>query len=118
MLVLTRKLQEKLLIGENIVVQVLAVKGNQVRLGFSAPSEVKILREELYTLIRDLTRRNRYAIRAIPWANSIGLKTHSFRYQEQNVSMRLAEDLIANFGFIRDDLETESSMQRYFDDVP
>mgnify|MGYP000411434079 CR=1 FL=1 len=53
----------------------------------------------------------------IPWANSIGFKTHSFRYQEQHLSLRLAEDFIVNLGFTRNDIETECSMQSYFDDV-
>lgn len=53
MLVLTRKLKEKLIIGKDIVIEVLGVKGNQVRLGITAPSEIKILREELCTRINE-----------------------------------------------------------------
>jgi len=49
MLVLTRKLNQEIRIGESIVVRVLAVKGNQVRLGIVAPTEVPVLREELLT---------------------------------------------------------------------
>ena len=47
MLVLTRKLGESIHIGDNIHVTVLAVHGQQVRLGFSAPENVRIIREEL-----------------------------------------------------------------------
>jgi len=47
MLVLTRKVGEKIYLGENIVVTVTAVSGQQVRLGFTAPPEVAILRNEL-----------------------------------------------------------------------
>ncbi len=47
MLVLSRKLNEEIRIGENIVVRVLAIKGNQVRLGIEAPQEVPVLREEV-----------------------------------------------------------------------
>ena len=47
MLVLSRKLGEQVVIGDNICVTVVAVRGSQVRLGFSAPEEVSIRREEL-----------------------------------------------------------------------
>jgi carbon storage regulator len=47
MLVLTRKVGEKIYLGENIVVTVTAISGQQVRLGFTAPPEVAILRNEL-----------------------------------------------------------------------
>ncbi len=48
MLVLSRKAGEQVIIGDNICVTVVAVRGNQVRLGFDAPGEVRIAREELY----------------------------------------------------------------------
>jgi carbon storage regulator len=47
MLVLTRKLGEEIKIGDNIRLIVVAIRGNQVRLGFRAPPEVPIQREEL-----------------------------------------------------------------------
>jgi carbon storage regulator len=47
MLVLARKLGEKLVLGDNIVITVLQVRGNQVRLGVQAPAGVRILRGEL-----------------------------------------------------------------------
>lgn len=47
MLVLTRKLQERICIGDNIVVTVLRVNGSTVRLGIEAPQEVRVLRGEL-----------------------------------------------------------------------
>ncbi len=47
MLVLSRKEGEKVFIGENIVVEVLKVKGNRITLGFVAPQEVQIMRSEL-----------------------------------------------------------------------
>jgi len=48
MLVLSRRLEETLIIGDDIRVTVLGISGNQVRLGIAAPKEVVILREELY----------------------------------------------------------------------
>lgn len=47
MLVITRRISEKLIIGSDVNVIVLGVKGNQVRLGIEAPKEVNIAREEL-----------------------------------------------------------------------
>jgi carbon storage regulator len=47
MLVLTRKAGERILIDNNIVIEVLEIQGNRIRLGIQAPSGVSILREEL-----------------------------------------------------------------------
>ena len=47
MLILTRRVDESLLIGEDIEVLVLEVRGSQVRLGVQAPADVKVLRDEL-----------------------------------------------------------------------
>jgi carbon storage regulator len=47
MLVLSRKVGEEIVIGDNIRVKVLSVRGNQIRLGFTAPDNVVIHREEL-----------------------------------------------------------------------
>jgi carbon storage regulator len=47
MLVLTRKIGEEIIIGDNIRLAVLAIRGNQVRLGLAAPVNVSIRREEL-----------------------------------------------------------------------
>jgi carbon storage regulator len=51
MLVLTRKLGESITIGEHIRVTVIAMKGNQVKLGIEAPADTKVHREEIYTKI-------------------------------------------------------------------
>lgn len=48
MLILTRRPGERLCIGENVVVSILAIKGNQVRIGIAAPRDVAIDREEIY----------------------------------------------------------------------
>ena len=47
MLVLTRKKEQSLVIGENVRITVLKVQGNQVRIGIEAPREVRVLRSEL-----------------------------------------------------------------------
>ena len=49
MLVLSRKPGEEIIIGDNIRLTILAIRGNQIRLGLSAPAGVRILRSELFT---------------------------------------------------------------------
>jgi carbon storage regulator len=52
MLILTRRAGETLMIGDDIVITVLGVKGNQVRIGVDAPRDVAVHREEIYQRIQ------------------------------------------------------------------
>ncbi len=52
MLVLTRRPGESIVVGENIVVTVIEIKGGQVRIGIDAPREVDVYREEIYEQVR------------------------------------------------------------------
>ena len=53
MLILTRKVGESLMIGDEVTITVLGVKGNQVRIGVNAPRDVSVHREEIYNRIQD-----------------------------------------------------------------
>ena len=52
MLVLSRRLDETLIIGDDIKITVLGISGNQVRLGIAAPKEISVHREEVYLRIK------------------------------------------------------------------
>ena len=53
MLVISRKVDESLLIGDTIVVTVLAIEGDRVKIGINAPRETIILRQEIYQAVQD-----------------------------------------------------------------
>ena len=52
MLILTRRVGETLMVGDEVTVTVLGVKGNQVRIGVNAPKDVAVHREEIYDRIK------------------------------------------------------------------
>ncbi|MEO8309032.1 MAG: carbon storage regulator CsrA [Pseudomonadota bacterium] len=53
MLILTRRVGEAVMIGEEVTVTVLGVKGNQVRIGVNAPKSISVHREEIFERIKN-----------------------------------------------------------------
>ncbi|GAB1456683.1 MAG: carbon storage regulator CsrA [Spirochaetia bacterium] len=52
MLILSRKLNEKIVIGDGIIVSIMEIRGDQVKLGIDAPKTVKVFRQEVYDAIQ------------------------------------------------------------------
>ena len=56
MLIITRRAGERIMIGDEIAIEVMEIVGNSVRIGISAPRSVPVYREEIYTAVRDENR--------------------------------------------------------------
>ncbi len=67
MLVLTRRVGEKLVIGDNVTVTILGVTGNQIRIGIDAPPEIPVWREEIYLKILKERAADRTQAAVIPY---------------------------------------------------
>jgi carbon storage regulator len=76
MLVLSRKIGERIVIAENVVIQVLAVRRGQIRLGITAPPTVSIRREELPRCTPEELERHRSTSRVKPTPRTAGGVSH------------------------------------------
>ncbi len=56
MLIITRRAGEKMMIGDEIVVEIMEIVGNQVRVGIQAPQSVRVYREEIWRAVKDENR--------------------------------------------------------------
>ena len=71
MLVLTRKPRQQIMIGDNIVINVVEVQGDNVRIAIDAPRDVKIYRGEIYKAIQDENKRAAAPSNALPDLKSV-----------------------------------------------
>ncbi len=62
MLILTRRVGEKLIIGDDIIITILSLKGNQIRVGIDAPREVKVHRQEVFDRIQKEKERETLSV--------------------------------------------------------
>jgi carbon storage regulator len=63
MLILSRKINEKIMIGEDISITIIEIRGDQVKIGVEAPKSVKVFRQEVYVAIQN---ENRAAATSMP----------------------------------------------------
>jgi carbon storage regulator len=75
MLVLTRKLGERITIGDDITISLLEIKGSQVKLGIEAPKSISIHRQEVYERIREENLRSS-EVSASDLSNATSLLRH------------------------------------------
>ncbi|HCC3261890.1 carbon storage regulator CsrA [Legionella pneumophila serogroup 1] len=75
MLILTRRISETVLINDDIYITVLGVKGNQVRLGFDAPNDVIIHRQEIHQKIKK-EQQALFLNKPGKWKESWDIRTH------------------------------------------
>ena len=64
MLVLTRHIGESLIMGDDVIVTVIGIKGNQIRLGINAPKEISVHREEIYQRIQNTKNQDKKGVDA------------------------------------------------------
>jgi len=63
MLILSRKVDERIILGDDIKISIIEIRGDQVRIGIDAPKKVKVFREEVYTAIK---AENKEALKSAP----------------------------------------------------
>jgi carbon storage regulator len=83
MLILSRRPGESLTIGDEITITIVGVSGNQIRLGITAPREVRVLREEIYRAMQD---ENRAAANAVESQEKLEKAYKQFRGKTQEES--------------------------------
>ncbi len=72
MLVLSRKINEKIRIGPDIVISIVAVSETQIKIGIEAPTSVKILRAELYEKVKDQNRQAAEVVKEVKVPAELG----------------------------------------------
>jgi len=68
MLILSRKVDERVILGDDIKISIIEIRGDQVRIGIDAPKKVKVFREEVYMAIK---AENKEALNSVPKIPSV-----------------------------------------------
>jgi len=69
MLILSRKINEKVVIGDDITISIIEIRGDQVRIGIDAPKKVKVFRQEVYDAIKAENLAASASVPVIPQVN-------------------------------------------------
>jgi carbon storage regulator len=69
MLILSRKINEKVMIGDDITVSIVEVRNDQVRIGIDAPKNIKVFRQEVYNAIKEENKAASASAAIIPQVN-------------------------------------------------
>ena len=69
MLILSRKVNEKVVIGEDISISIIEIRGDQVRIGVDAPKKVKVFRQEVFDAIKAENKEASKSVSVIPQVN-------------------------------------------------
>ena len=77
MLILSRRVNEKIIIGENVSISVIEIRGDQVRLGVDAPKNVKVFRQEVFDAIKAENKAAAESAPVFPELN-LGVKRGTF----------------------------------------
>jgi len=72
MLILSRKVNEKVVIGDDITISIIEVRGDQVRIGIDAPKKVKVFRQEVFDAIKEENKAAAVSAPVIPQVNFHG----------------------------------------------
>lgn len=91
MLILTRKLGERITIGEEIVVTILEIHGRQVKIGIEAPREMAVHREEVFLKIQDANIRA-----ASPDPDAFGILVETLKKSSDTVDKKAGRKAIAD----------------------
>ena len=76
MLILSRKVNEKIMIGEDISISIIDIRGDQVRIGIDAPKSVKVFRQEVFDAIKVENKAAAQSALVLPELNIAGDAVH------------------------------------------
>jgi carbon storage regulator len=90
MLILTRRVGETIVIGDDVIITVLGIKGNQVRIGINAPKDVSVHREEIYQRIQQ--EKNTAPVATLPKQEEVAPVTTTIRKKREPKVVKTDKD--------------------------